>query len=181
MNPIRSCLPLLLAAALAACSTPPVTPEAPLAEAAVRPNPPVFATTPAPATTTPAPRAAARPEYLDPNSALARQSSIFFDYDDFGIGPEDRAVVELQGQYLAKHPDVAVRLEGNTDERGSAEYNLALGNKRAEAVQRALRLLGVKETQVEAVSWGEEKPRAGGHDEGAWAQNRRVDIVYPSR
>ncbi|MEJ8837222.1 peptidoglycan-associated lipoprotein Pal [Ramlibacter sp. AN1133] len=182
MNPIRSLLPLALAALLAACSTPPKPADAPAPEAALRPNPPVVAVTPpAPATASPAPRTAARPEYLDPNSPLARQRSIFFDYDDFGIGPEDRAVVQLQGDYLASHPDVAVRLEGNADERGSAEYNLALGNKRAEAVQRALRLLGVKDRQVEAISWGEEKPRATGHDEAAWAQNRRVDIVYPPR
>jgi len=182
MNPIRTCSPFLLAAVLAACSTPPQPAGTPVSEAAVRPNPPVVATTPPPAAVgTPAPRAAARPEYLDPNSPLARQRSIYFDYDDFGIGPEDRAVVQLQAEYLAKHPEVAVRLEGNTDERGSAEYNLALGNKRAEAVQRALRLLGVKETQLEPISWGEEKPRAGGHDESAWTQNRRVDIVYPAR
>jgi peptidoglycan-associated lipoprotein len=181
MNPIRSCSPFLLVAVLAACSTPPKPPETPVSEVAVRPNPPVVATTPPPAASTPAPRAAARPEYLDPNSPLARQRSIYFDYDDFGIGPEDRAVVQLQAEYLAKHPEVAVRLEGNTDERGSAEYNLALGNKRAEAVQRALRLLGVKDTQLEPLSWGEEKPRADRHDESAWAQNRRVDIVYPSR
>ena len=181
MNPIRSCLPLALAALLAACSTPPLPPDTPAPEAAARPNAPIAATTPAPALSAPTRQAAARPEYLDPNSPLARQRSIYFDYDDFGLGPEDRAVVELQGRYLAQHPNVNVRVEGNTDERGSPEYNLALGNKRAEAVQRALRLLGVKDQQVEATSWGEEKPHATGHDEAAWAENRRVDIVYPSR
>jgi peptidoglycan-associated lipoprotein len=182
MHPIRSCLPVLLLSVLAACSTPPKPADAPVSDAALRSTAPVAAvTTPPPALPTPAPRAAARPEYLDPNSPLARQRSIFFDYDDFGIGPEDRAVVQLQGDYLARHPDVTVRLEGNADERGSPEYNLALGNKRAEAVQRALRLLGVKDRQVEAISWGEEKPRDSGHDEAAWAKNRRVDIVYPAR
>ncbi|GAB3657071.1 peptidoglycan-associated lipoprotein Pal [Ramlibacter alkalitolerans] len=182
MNPIRSCLPILLTAVLAACSTPPKPAESTVPEVAVRPTPPVATVRPAaPASTSPAPQAAARPEYLDPNSPLARQRTIFFGYDDFGLGPEDQAIVQLQGAYLARHPEVAVRLEGNADERGSPEYNLALGNKRAEAVQRALRLLGVKDTQVEAISWGEEKPRASGHDEAAWAQNRRVDFVYPAR
>jgi len=181
MNPTRSFAPLLLLALVAGCSTTQSL-EAPAADAALRPNPPVVAVTPpAAATPSPAARAAARPEYLDPNSPVARERSIFFGYDEVGLSPEDKTVVQVQGTYLARHPEVAVRLEGNTDERGSPEYNLALGNKRAEAVQRALRLLGVKDTQLEAISWGEEKPRATAHDEAAWAQNRRVDIVYPSR
>jgi peptidoglycan-associated lipoprotein len=73
-----------------------------------------------------------------------------------------------------------VRVEGNTDERGGAEYNLALGQRRADAVKSALEVYGVKDGQVESVSYGEEKPKAAGHDEQAWAQNRRADIVYPS-
>jgi peptidoglycan-associated lipoprotein len=76
---------------------------------------------------------------------------------------------------------LAVRIEGHADERGGAEYNLALGQRRAETVARALRLLGVKDGQLEAISHGEERPRASGHDETAWAQNRRADIAYPAR
>jgi peptidoglycan-associated lipoprotein len=76
---------------------------------------------------------------------------------------------------------VAVKIEGNCDERGSAEYNLALGQKRAESVRQSLKVYGVKDTQLEAVSWGSEKPKAQGHDESAWAQNRRADVQYPGR
>jgi peptidoglycan-associated lipoprotein len=90
-------------------------------------------------------------------------------------------VIELQGQYLARNPALQLRVEGNTDERGSSEYNLALGQRRAQAVKSALQLYGVKDSQVEAVSFGKEKPRATGHDESAWAQNRRADIVYASK
>lgn len=90
-------------------------------------------------------------------------------------------MIELQGRYLAAHPDVMVRIEGNTDERGGAEYNLALGQRRAESMARALRVYGARDAQMEETSWGEEKPVAEGHDEAAWAQNRRADVVYPSR
>ena len=107
--------------------------------------------------------------------------TIYFDFDSSTLTADARSGLKANADYLKSNSSVAVVIEGNTDERGSAEYNLALGNKRAEAVQRALRLLGVKDTQMEPLSWGEEKPRAGGHEESAWAQNRRVDIVYPSR
>jgi peptidoglycan-associated lipoprotein len=76
---------------------------------------------------------------------------------------------------------VAVKIEGHADERGGHEYNLALGQRRAQAVLAALKVYGVKGTQVEAVSWGEERPRATGHEESAWAQNRRADLAYPKR
>jgi peptidoglycan-associated lipoprotein len=89
--------------------------------------------------------------------------------------------LERQGKYLASKPNVAVRLEGHADERGGREYNLALGQKRAEAVARALKVYGVSDSQAEPVSFGSEKPRAEGHDEAAWSQNRRVDIAYPNK
>jgi peptidoglycan-associated lipoprotein len=125
--------------------------------------------------------AATRPEYLDPSSALARRHSVFFGFDDSAIRDQDKDIVELQGRYLATHPDVTVRLEGNTDERGGAEYNLALGQRRAEALAKALRVFGARDSQMETVSWGEEKPVAQGHEESAWTQNRRADVVYPVR
>ena len=90
-------------------------------------------------------------------------------------------MLELHGRYLSGNPTLSIRVEGNADERGSTEYNLALGQKRAEAVVRALKVYGVKDSQVEAISWGKEKPKAMGHDEAAWAQNRRVDLAYPSK
>jgi peptidoglycan-associated lipoprotein len=87
-------------------------------------------------------------------------------------------VVENHSAYLAKNKQRNILIQGNTDERGGAEYNLALGQKRAEAVRKSMAALGVSDGQMEAVSLGKEKPKAEGHDEAAWAQNRRADIVY---
>jgi peptidoglycan-associated lipoprotein len=117
--------------------------------------------------------------HLDPSSPISKERSVYFDYDDFSVKSEYAGLVERQGRYLASNPALAVRVEGNADERGSAEYNLALGQKRAEAVLKALKIYGAKDTQMEAISWGKERPRATGHDEAAWAENRRVDLVYP--
>jgi peptidoglycan-associated lipoprotein len=113
----------------------------------------------------------------DPASPLSKRS-IFFDFDSFVVKDEYRPILEAHAAYLMAHRDAKVVLQGNTDERGSREYNLALGQKRAEAVRRALAVLGVAETQLEAVSFGEEKPRSEGSTEAAYADNRRVDIVY---
>ena len=121
------------------------------------------------------------PEYLDPNSPISQKRSVFFEFDSFTIRADDKSVVELQGQYLAKHPDLHVRVEGSTDERGGSEYNLALGQRRAQAVKSALQIYGVQDGQVEPVSFGKEKPKAPGHDEASWAQNRRADVAYPQR
>lgn len=121
------------------------------------------------------------PEYLDPKSSLSSQRSVYFDFDVFSIRADDTGLIERHGKYLASHPEVAIRIEGNADERGGSECNLALGQKRAEAVLRALRIYGARDAQMEAVSWGESKPRAAGHDEVAWAQNRRADLQYPKR
>lgn len=90
-------------------------------------------------------------------------------------------VIERQAKYLSAHPELHIMLEGNADERGGREYNLALGQKRSEAVKSALSTFGVKNAQVEAISLGSEKPRMTGHDEKSWAENRRVDFVYPSK
>lgn len=121
------------------------------------------------------------PAYLDPKSALSTNRSIYFDFDNFSIKPEFSQTLELHGKYLAANPKLSIHIEGNADERGSAEYNLALGQKRAETVLRALKVYGVKDTQMEAVSWGEEKPKAAGHNEAAFSQNRRADLVYPTK
>ena len=106
------------------------------------------------------------------------QHSVFFEFDKSALSAQDRKLVEAHAQYLVQHPATKVRVEGNADERGSKEYNLALGQRRAETVANVMKLLGVKDQRVEAVSYGEEKPRAQGHDEQAWAQNRRSDIQY---
>lgn len=118
------------------------------------------------------------PDYLDPNNPLSKDRSVYFGYDDFSVASKYQPVIERHGKYLAQHASVQIRVEGNADERGSAEYNLALGQKRAEAVRRSLTLLGVSDSQLEAVSFGKEKPVALGTDEASLAQNRRVEITY---
>ena len=118
---------------------------------------------------------------LDAKSAISTERSVDFDYDEFSIKPQYTVLIERHGKYLAAKPSLAVRIEGHADERGGSEYNLALGQKRAEALLRALQLYGVKPAQVEAISWGEERPKAPGQDEAAWAQNRRDDLQYPKQ
>ncbi|MDO5057846.1 MAG: peptidoglycan-associated lipoprotein Pal [Lautropia sp.] len=113
----------------------------------------------------------------DPSSPLAKRD-IFFEFDSFAILPEYQPVIEAHAQYLSSHRDKQIVIEGNTDELGSREYNLALGQKRADAVRRALSTLGVDDAQMESISFGEEKPRTHGTDEQALSQNRRADINY---
>jgi peptidoglycan-associated lipoprotein len=103
---------------------------------------------------------------------------IYFDYDSYTIKPEFQALIEAHAKFLKANASRHVGLEGHTDERGGREYNLALGQRRAEAVRRALALLGVADSQMEAVSFGKEKPADPGSNEEAWAKNRRVEIVY---
>ena len=127
---------------------------------------------------------AVTPVTVDPNAALNDPSgplskrSIYFDFDSFVIKDEYRGTVEAHARFLTTNRSRKVVVQGNTDERGSREYNLALGQKRAEAVRRSLAALGVGDQQLEAVSFGEEKPRATGNDEASWAENRRADLVY---
>lgn len=169
----------LASSLLAACSSTPVTPPAapatPAPAAAPAPAP-AAAATPASTVTT-----VNLPAHLDPNSAISKERSVYFDFDDFSIKPAYTALVERHGKYLGATAGLTAKVEGNADERGSAEYNLALGQKRAEAVVKALKIYGAKDGQLEAVSWGEERPVSSGHDEAAWAQNRRADIVYPKK
>ena len=121
--------------------------------------------------------AAAKDPLNDPANILSKRS-VYFDFDSFSIKDEFKSVVEAHGKFLAGNPERKVIIQGNTDERGGSEYNLALGQKRAEAVRRALSLAGARDSQMEAVSFGKEKPKATGSTEEAWAQNRRADIVY---
>jgi len=116
-------------------------------------------------------------ELTDPKSKLA-QRSIYFDLDKYDVKDEYKDLVAAHAKYLVDHRGFKVLLQGNTDERGSREYNLSLGQKRSDAVKRSLVLLGAKEDQVESVSLGEEKPKNAGHDEAAWSENRRADILY---
>lgn len=147
--------------------------------------PPVAQTQPSTPAKEPKVETAAKPAAVeidplkDPNSILAKRS-VYFDFDQYQIKPEYRALVEAHAKYLKDHPRTSIRLEGNADERGSREYNLALGQKRAVAVEQAMNVLGVPNSQIETISFGKEKPKAAGHDEASWAENRRVDLVYPN-
>lgn len=116
-------------------------------------------------------------ELTDPKSILSRRS-VYFDYDRFDVKGEYRDLVTAHARFLSNNRQFKMLIQGNTDERGSREYNLALGQKRADAVKRMLVMLGVREDQVESVSLGEEKPRSEGHDEAAWTENRRSDMLY---
>jgi peptidoglycan-associated lipoprotein len=116
-------------------------------------------------------------ELNNPNSPLAKRS-IYFDFDSYTVKDGDLSTLQAHANYLRGHPDRHILIQGNTDERGTSEYNLALGQKRAEAVRNVLKQYGVQDSQMEAVSLGKEKPVANGHDEASWAQNRRSDIVY---
>lgn len=117
------------------------------------------------------------PELTDPRSILSKRS-IYFDYDKFEVKPEYKDMVTAHAKFLASHGQFKILIQGNTDDRGSREYNLALGQKRADAVKKMVTLLGGREDQVESVSLGEEKPKNDGHDDTAWAENRRADILY---
>lgn len=103
---------------------------------------------------------------------------VYFDFDSYTVKAEFQSVIEAHARFLKANPNRRVSIEGNTDDRGGHEYNLALGQKRSEAVRRALTLLGVPDAQVEAVSFGSEKPAATGNDESAYAQNRRAEFTY---
>jgi peptidoglycan-associated lipoprotein len=111
-------------------------------------------------------------------AALRTKNIVYFDYNSSEIPQEYLAVVSANAAYLVKYPTARLRLEGNTDERGSREYNIGLGERRAQTVRRAMLAKGVAEGQMTTVSYGEERPAVPGHDEAAYAQNRRVELVY---
>jgi peptidoglycan-associated lipoprotein len=124
---------------------------------------------------TPAQPTGAVTGYQDP---LLQKRSVYFDFDSNAVKDEYRGLIQAQSKFLSDNRDKKIRIEGNCDERGSREYNLALGQRRAEAVKKIMTVLGVADGRVETISYGEEKPVALGHDEAAWAQNRRADIKY---
>jgi len=162
------------AAILSACSTPvKVAEPAPVVEKTIEKAPEPVADT---RTVKPVETRSIDP-LDDPKGVLANRS-IYFDFDSYVVRDDGKPVVENHSAYLSKNKQRSILIQGNTDERGGAEYNLALGQKRAEAVRKSMSTLGVPESQIEAVSLGKEKPKATGSNEEAWAQNRRADIVY---
>lgn len=115
---------------------------------------------------------------VQPQEPELSANSVYFDFDQYAISEKYQAVVKAHADFLVAHPDYYVRVTGNTDDQGSREYNLGLGQKRAEAVANQLILLGVDKRHIEAVSLGAERPRATGDDEASRAENRRVDFLY---
>jgi len=139
---------------------------------------PTSSATPQSATPTPTgARSSSGQPVGDPRASLAKRS-VYYEFDKYDVKAEYRPLVEAHAKYLRENSSAKIRIEGNADERGSREYNLALGQRRAESVTKMMQLLGVREGQIEAVSFGKEKPRTTGHDEGAWSENRRSDFQY---
>ena len=171
---LQTLVAMAAVASLAACSTPVKLDE---------PTPPVVDAKPA---VTPPPAAMTQPQGeshitqveidAQQTAAVASLRSVYFDFDSYVVKDDYRNVIEAHAKRLNASPSVNLRLEGNTDERGGSEYNLALGQKRAEAVGKALSLLGVSADRYEATSYGKEHPVASGHTEADWAKNRRVDL-----
>lgn len=174
----KTCFALAAASLLAAaCAT-----DTPPADTSVAPasasGTPAARTGPVATKNQPGQRAGSQAGAQPTSKGIPAQRSVYYDFDRSDVKPEFRPAVESQARYLRDHADARVTIEGNGDERGSREYNLALGQKRAEAVQQMMRLSGAADNQMEAVSFGEEKPKALGHDEASWAENRRSDVVY---
>jgi len=115
---------------------------------------------------------------FNPQSVLAQERSVYFEFDSYTVADRYRTTVDTHARYLITKPNQRILIEGHTDERGSTEYNLALGQRRADAVRRTMTLFGVADAQIETISFGREKPRATGSTEADWAENRRADIVY---
>ncbi|TRZ56836.1 MAG: peptidoglycan-associated lipoprotein Pal [Rhodocyclaceae bacterium] len=163
-----------LLAILSGCSSEPAKPVVPS-------NTQVPATKPAaPVAVSPVPPAIVESEAqrLGRGLKLLSGKSVYFSYDDYSVKAEFQDLIKQHLELLKASPSFSLTVEGNADERGSVEYNLALGQKRAEAVKRNLKMLGLPEAKVEAISYGKEKPRAVCHEEKCWAENRRVDFEY---
>ncbi|MDP1527554.1 MAG: peptidoglycan-associated lipoprotein Pal [Rhodocyclaceae bacterium] len=170
---LSSLLTLAAILSLVGCSSQPAAPEQ--AGAGVEDRNPNAVTSTGVATTSIDPYSLAA--LKDPKSPLSKRS-IYFDYDSFVVKDEYKALLDHHAKFLAANTQFKMLIQGNADERGSREYNLALGQKRSEAVKKALQLLGVQEAQLESVSLGEEKPACMDQSESCWAQNRRGDMLY---
>ena len=109
---------------------------------------------------------------------MLSKRSVYFEYDSYAVKDEYKPLIEAHAKYLQTNRTARMAIQGNADERGSREYNIALGQRRADTVKRMMLLLGATDTQIETVSFGKEKPKNMGHDEAAWAENRRDDVVY---
>ena len=169
---------IVLVALLAACSSKQVKEEPAAAVEEKSPGMTETMTEPQAATTGAMTESAMGVNPLtDPNSILSKRS-VYFDFNKDEVKPEYRDMVEAHAKYLTQNPSARLTVQGNADDRGSREYNLALGQRRAAAVKNVMNVYGASDTQIETVSYGEEKPRCTSNDETCWAENRRADIVY---
>ena len=169
---------LVVAALAAGCASKEKQPDASVTDRSTGTTPPSTSSTPSASTTTPSRESPVSGDPLkDPNNILSKRS-VYFDFDSNAVKDEYRNVIQAHARYMNDKRDSHIRIEGNCDERGSREYNLALGQRRAEAVKKMMTVLGVGDGRIETTSYGEEKPVNPGHDEAAWAQNRRADIKY---
>ncbi len=168
----RIFVPALIALLIAGCSSTPDTPEQAAAPVEGRDGSGVATVTAGGV------KGNQLPAILtDPKSILSKRS-VYFDYDKYDVKGEYTELVTAHAKFLNGNRQFKMLIQGNTDDRGSREYNLALGQKRADAVKKMLVMLGAREDQVESVSLGEEKPKSEGANEAAWAQNRRADMLY---
>jgi peptidoglycan-associated lipoprotein len=182
---MRTTLIALLAAAaiLAGCGSSPTQTQSPASVEERTPGggtpgaKPVGTAPVTPVDVTRAPAGSTLGPLKDPASPLSKRS-IYFDFDKFDVKDEYRPLVDVHARYLRDNGTARMLVQGNTDERGSREYNIALGQRRADSVKKMLVLLGAREAQVESVSLGEEKPQDAGRTEAAWAKNRRADLLY---
>lgn len=180
----RLLLAVMVSALLAACSSTPTKEQDGAAvedrggAVATQPKPPTTQGT-GPTTTPLDPKGVSGNPLKDPSNILSKRS-VYFELDSNVVKDEFKPLVSAHARYLQQNRAAKVTVQGNADERGSREYNIALGQRRADAVSQAMQLLGAQASQIEAVSLGEEKPKATGHDEASWAENRRADIVYPN-
>ncbi len=173
-NHILSTLSLSAIVLLSACSSPVKVAETPA------PVVPVAQSKPAD-TRAVTPIAAQEIDPLnDPKSILANRS-VYFDFDNYAVKPEYSQLIQAHAKYLSAHKAQKILIQGNTDERGGREYNIVLGQKRSDAVRKLMLTFGASESQIESVSFGKDKPKANGHDEAAWAENRRADIYYQAK
>ena len=168
---------LAIAALAAGCASKETRTEAPVTDRSTGVAQPSPTTAPTTSTARNTQQPVSGNPLRDPSNILSKRS-VFFDYDSNSVKDEYKNVVQAHSRYMGDKRDSKIRIEGNCDERGSREYNLALGQRRAESVKQMMTVLGVGDGRIETISYGEEKPMAPGHDESAWSQNRRADIKY---
>ncbi len=168
----------LLTLLMAGCASPPSTEKTPAEGQTVEATTPGTGAATAGATGSGVTGTGAQGNPLhDPHSVLSKRS-VYFDYDSYVVKDEYKPLIEAHAKYLQTNRSARITIQGNTDERGSREYNLALGQRRADTVKRMMQLYGATDAQIETVSFGKEKPKNLGHDEAAWGENRRDDVVY---